>query len=299
MLICTCGILLTHVSKCEYSALHKYSFSAPGSNQPSPINSTEQPPHCQIFTGEEDLRPVFPPTPDPTPLTSDREFFIPFDGKLTNEFANQNPNYFLSDLHSPFAPVSESFCDSFIKAEFTGYVSKSCSMTVPTLSQEPPPITPFLDSTPLTPQSSNYSSSSPFSHVSMPSPEPFPAEFDKLSHSTSVSPSGSPVNFNNGDTSKYDGPPAPTQASASGLDIVHSLELISGPGHSNVPVDASYVTMSPLEHITPTSTCSTPPTHNSYAHYEYELLQLMSNPDDLLTDPKSLLHTSAPPTQIH
>ena len=138
--------------------------------------------------------------------------------------------------------------------------------------------------------------------MSMPSPEPVLTELDKFSHSSSSSPSTSvsPTDFSK---NKYGCflPPISAAASASPLDIVHSLELISGADHGNVSADVSYANMSLLDHITTSSACSAPATLGTYTHgqYEYELLELMSNPDELLTDPKSLLATSAQLTPIH
>ena len=137
--------------------------------------------------------------------------------------------------------------------------------------------------------------------MSMPSPEPVLTELDKLSHSTSSSPStsGSPTDFSKNNYGCFL-PSIGPAVSASALDIVHSLELISGADHA-VSADVSYTNMSLLDHMTTSSACSAPATLGTYTHgqYEYELLELMSNPDDLLTDPKSLLATSVQPTPIH
>lgn len=168
----------------------------------------------------------------------------------------------------------------------------------------------FLDATPLTPQSSHYSSSSPLSHVS--SPEPYPSELDplpphSLPHHVTSSSSATPTSVcSSADMVTYQqhGGMVLAQGHVNDLDIVHSLELITGTGTPNTAaVDTTgYHCMSPtVISQTPSSasSCSASPLHNSYDQYEFELLQLMSNPDDLLADPKVLLHPTAAPTPIH
>lgn len=205
--------------------------------------------------------------------------------------------------------------------------------------------------TPLTPQSSHYSGGSPLSHVSMSaSPEPpfFPVSSggDQLDPSSSLPPHSIHHHMVTSNTSSTvtpstsicspvglyqhthhhhhplstelvlaQGHASGTSTISSDLDIVRSLELITGgtTGHISTSsamttsVDSSvYNSSSPCQpgHTPPPSagsSCSTSPIHiNSYDQYEFELLQLMSNPDDLLADPKMLLHPpSAAPTPIH
>ena len=209
------------------------------------------------------------------------------------------------------------------------------------------PLTPFpLDSTPLTPQSSHYSSSSPLSHVSM-SASPEPPFFSAGSEQLDLSPSSLPhlpphSSLHHHTISVIGGSPAHSPpnmspayhyhhletgvvlaqghaggATSSDLDIVRSLELIAGAPHSAANSGAHTSTtntmatepyhalssMSPpvISHApSSASSCSTSPVHvSSFDQYEFELLQLMSNPDDLLADPKILLHSSPAPTPIH
>lgn len=168
----------------------------------------------------------------------------------------------------------------------------------------------FLDTTPLTPQSSHYSSNSPLSHVST-SPEPYPSDLDSVQlapsmHHHVTSPLSSPPTSvcSTAEMAAYQQHGggivlAQGHANTNDLDIVHSLDLITGSGNStlNGAVDAGYHSIS--QTTSSASSCSASPVHDSYGQYEFELLQLMSNPDDLLADPKILLHPTAALTPIH
>lgn len=286
---------------------------APGSAHLSPV-----PPlpaiqyHSDLYAAEDDPRLILPPTPDTTPVPAERDFFGLFHGqKLGNELHQPHHppqhhqhtvNYFPGDLHSPFVPgAPEGLCEGFIKPEFPGGF-KCSPMTMPTLPQESP-MASFLDTTPLTPQSSHYSSSSPLSHVST-SPEPYPSELDSISLAPSIhhhvgSPSSNPPTSvcSTAAYQQHNGGIVLAQGHVNDLDIVHSLELITGNGSTTVSATGA---VSDTYHSTSSaSSCSASPVHDSYGQYEFELLQLMSNPDDLLADPKVLLHPTAAPTPIH
>ena len=197
----------------------------------------------------------------------------------------------------------------------SSYHKPSCSMVQNLPLTENPPVT-IMDTSPkaLTPQSSHYSTSSPLSHQSpLTSPEP---SFDEMYSGPQGSiPTGSPQT---GDLpSVMDGhgmyPTSSHQASVSNsactsplshninLGIAASLELIErvdpsmgASGYEYVRQASSHsAATSPYadgypqlgHHHTP------PPTYSSgagnYNQYDFELLRLMSDPDDLLVDPFS------------
>ena len=277
--------------------------------------------------------PFLPPTPDHTPkIDSDREFFRSFESTITAELQQHNSSpIFTSGLTSPsFTTFSDGFCDGFFKQELGTY-RPSCSHAPTTLPLDHrETITSFLENTPLTPQSSYHSTSSPLSHCSLHSPEPSSdLEFGSL---RSCSPHGSPVNplssvssgiFTSSAASTHSCP-TPNNEHATALeDIAASLDLVTEVCGPNIPISgaspSAYDFMSdvgsPYHHACGPQALppSTPGSHHlygqqhasSYPHYDFELLHLMSNPDDLLTDPfcnpkevKSFLQSPSPATPI-
>ena len=269
---------------------------------------------------------VLPPTPDDTPMssaTSDRDFFAPLGhgklGDLTSSHhhhAHHSVDYFTGDLGGSFVPgAPEGLCEGFIKPE----IPFKCGMT---LSHDSP-LTPFhLDSTPLTPQSSHYSGSSPLSHVSMSaSPEPplFPhgSQPSLPPHASVLHCSIASPALTTTPTSVCSSAHLPTyhnhmgttivlaqgHSGSNDLDIVRSLDLIGGAHHMMTESYYAHPSLSPPSvppgHASSDSSCSGSPVRvPSFDQYEFELLQLMSNPDDLLADPK-ILHSSPAPTPIH
>lgn len=244
--------------------------------------------------------PIFPPTPDHTPITGDREFFSSYETTISTEYQETNP-IFTSALHSPgFTTLTDTFCDSFFKHELSNYRS-SCSsaMSLPLSAKDHVP--PFFDNTPLTPQSSHFSSSSPLSHSSLQSPEPS-AELEITQQQSSCR---SP------DSGMYPRTAADTQSASSpsdncGLDIAASLELVAeGTCATAIPPSTYDYIQQDSTVASPFSNCCSPqiPSHNgthpytAYSQYEFDLLQLMSSPDDLLVD--SLMQNPASTTPIH
>lgn len=192
-------------------------------------------------------------------------------------------------LHSPdLGTVSDFFYDTYFKQELSHYQRHSCLVpnTLPLDHHETLPS--FLESSPLTPQSSYYSSNSPQSHSSLQSPEPgCEAEQCSSNHfdGSSSAMASSPISPNNlpGYEASSDDPCA--------LDIAASLELITDSRASVIPSNSHYsgaYSYAPL----PNSSfplCTPEFTHQGFSAYspqaEFELLQMMPNPDDLLVDP--------------
>lgn len=275
--------------------------------------------------------PFLPPTPDHTPKINSDRFFTSFESPITAEIQNSSP-IFTSGLTSPsFSTFNDSFCDGFFKQELPAY-RPSCSHAPTTLPLDHrETISSFLENTPLTPQSSYHSTSSPLSHSSIHSPEPSSdLEFGSLN---SCSPHGSPaipissVNsgiFTSSATPIHSSCPTPDEHATALDDITASLGLVTEVYVPNIPISGASPSAydlimpdvsSPYHACGPQGmTLSTPGSHHlygqpqhgsSYPHYDFELHHLMSNPDDLLTDPfcnpkevKSFLQSPSPATPI-
>ena len=266
---------------------------------PSPSFTGQDPQSTEPYTPSTSVSPpIFPPTPDHTPITGDREFFSSYETTISTEFQDTNP-IFTSALHSPgFTTLTDTFCDSFFKHELSNYRS-SCSsaMSLPLSAKDH--VSPFFDNTPLTPQSSHFSSSSPLSHSSLQSPEPS-AELEITQQSSCRSPDSGMYPRAAADT-----PSASSPSGNCSLDIAASLELVAeGTATALPPSTYDYIQQDSTV-ASPFSNCCSPqiPSHNgthpytTYSQYEFDLLQLMSSPDDLLVD--SLMQNPAPTTPIH
>ena len=254
--------------------------------------------------------PVFPPTPDHTPVMGDREFFSSYETKISTEFQDTNP-VFTSALNSPaFTTITDSFCDSFFKHELSNYRSPCSAINVMSLSLNTrEQVPPFFENTPMTPQSSTFSGSSPLSHSSVQSPEPSAADLEFTqqnscrSSDSDLPRSLTPDLFTHTVTDARSSSSSSIHGDNCTLDIAASLELVAEGNCTNA---TSYDFIQQDSAIaSPFSSCCSPQipsqhgTHPypTYSQYDFELLQLMSSTDDLLVEP--LIQSPAPATPIH
>ena len=191
----------------------------------------------------------------------------------------------VNTMHSP--GFSDTFYDTFFKQELSGYHHPSCSVPNSLNLDHQEALPPFPETSPLTPQSSYYSSSSPLSHTSLHSPESTCYDIDQCSTDSPINQCGTPsVGVPNS--------PAHIEACTSAivdectLDIAASLELIAEASSTATTPLGHYhsaYSYSPL-HSSPFPRCATHSGYNGYTpHEDYELPQIMPNPDDLLVDP--------------
>lgn len=246
---------------------------------------------------------VFPPTPDHTPNSSDREFFSTFESTITAEIQDAN-SLFTTSLHSPsLTPLTDSFCDGFFKQELSAF-RPPCGVTHSDMQ---------FDHAPLTPQSSQYSSNSPLSHCSLQSPEPSSdTEFGSLGSTSPCSSIDMTQSFSTGIPATSTMDRCPTEVCA--LDIAASLELVAEGCTPPLPATTN---SAGYDFITQVSTGACPfyqflpqmPNGGDQGYvacpqYEFELLQMIPDPDELLANPFSNksakpLFQSPPSTPIH
>ena len=267
----------------------------------------------------------FPPTPNLTPNErGEHEFFYSTDHAITAEFQDMTSLFPTGVMQSPdFSSVSDNFYDTFFKHELAN-PRPSCLIPNSLPLEHHESISTFFDGSPLTPQSSYYSSNSPLSHASLQSPEP--SCYD--SSDQYLTGGSSPVNlYNASPIAKVSSPTSPDHLPACdtsaedkcALDIAASLELIAENTASSVPISGHYngaygynpIQNSPFPHCAPEFR------HVGFTPFspraDFELFQAIPNPDDLLVDPfcpaaskdvKPIIHSSpvtplTPLTPIH